>query len=159
MFIETDCLEIVTKVPQSNPAADFMARKCGFRPIFERDRAWQDGSAIRYFLLAFDDWRAQDNTLDSEGHAFHDIIEAAKRAKGSELPIHPDDDAHDRAAGAAVLMAKAGNPRKAVWAYNRWATLAGYQTVELLSEAPPVIDIQDAVLGLKDGQLEVLQCR
>lgn len=159
MFTATDCTEIVTRCPEPNRAADFMVRKCGFRPIFERQGAWSDGSAIRYFWLSFEDWRAQDETLAAEGHAFHEIIEQAKRDAGSELPIHPDDEAHDRAAGAAALMAKAGQPRKAVSTYNRWASLAGYAPIALLSEAPPIIDIQDAVLGLNSGALEVLLCR
>lgn len=159
MFTATDCLEIVTKCPEPNRAADVMVRRCGFRPLFERAGAWEDGSAIRYFWLSLEDWRGQDPVIVDEGEAFHDLIERAKRERGSELPIHPDDEAHDRAAGAAMLMAKAGQVRKAVWSYNRWAMLAGYAPVKLLSETPPVIDIQDAVLGLRGGALEVLLCR
>lgn len=159
MFTATDCVEIVTKCPEPNRAADFMARRAGYRPLFERLGAWEDGSAIRYFWLTFEDWRGQDPTLAEEGHAFHEIIERAKRDAGSALPIHPDDEAHDRAAGAACLMFKAGQTRKAVTTYNRWASLAGYAPVSLLSEAPPMIDIQDAVLGLRAGKLEVLLCR
>lgn len=159
MFTATDCTEIVTRVPEPNKAADSAARRTGFRPIFERRAAWADGSAVRYFWLPFEDWRAQDDTLVAEGHAFHELVEQAKREKGSELPTHPDDEAHDRAAGAAFLMAKAGQPRKAVSTYNRWASLAGYAPLALLSESPPIIDIQDAVLGLRNGALEVLLCR
>jgi hypothetical protein len=158
MFVETSCTEIVTKVPQSNRAADFMVRKCGFRPMFERSRAWEDGSDIRFFWLSIEDWRAQDKAIGPEGQAFHELIETAKREAGSTLPTHPDDEAHDRAAGLAVLMAKAGQPAKAVWIYNRWAAFAGYERVALVSEEPPIIDIQDAVIGLKNGELEVLEC-
>lgn len=159
LFTTTDCTEIVTRCPEPNRAADFMVRRCGFRPLFERQGAWAGGAAIRYFWLSFEDWRAQDPVIAAEGHTFHDLIEAAKRERGSELPVHPDDEAHDRAAGASVLMAKAGQARKAVATYNRWASLAGYAPIALLSDAPPIIDIQDAVLGLRDGALEVLLCR
>lgn len=159
MFTRTDCTEIVTRCPEPNKAADFMVRRCGFRPLFERAGAWADGSSIRYFWLSFEDWRAQDAVIAQEGHAFHELIETAKHEAASALPVHPDDDAHDRAAGAAVLMAKAGQARKAAWSYNRWAALAGYAPVALLSETPPILDIQDAVLGIRDGALEVLLCR
>lgn len=159
MFTSTDCVELVTRCPEPNRAADLMVRRCGFRPIFERPGAWEDGSAIRYFWLAFEDWRAIDPLIAAEGRAFHHLIERAKHVAGSRSPTHPDDPAHDRAAGAASLMAKAGQPRKAVLTYNRWAELAGYAPIVLLSEAPPIIDIQDAVLGLSDGELEVLLCR
>lgn len=159
LFTTTDCAEIVTKAPASNPAADFMARRAGFRPLFRREAAWPDGSAITYFTLTLDEWRGMDATLPDEGHAFHELIETAKRSTGSALPIHPDDDAHDRAAGLSALMARGGQPQKAVWAYNRWAALAGYAPVRLLSLDPPIIDIQDAVLGLRAGELEVLICR
>lgn len=159
MFTTTDCVEIVTRCPEPNRAADFMVRRCGFRPLFERQGAWVDGSAIRYFWLPFEDWRGQDPAISAEGHAFHETIERAKRERDSSLPIHPDDAAHDRAAGASVLMARAGQARKAVSTYNRWASLAGYAPIALLSEAPLIIDVQDAVLGLSSGALEVLLCR
>jgi hypothetical protein len=159
MFAATDCLEIVTKVPVTNRPADMMARRVGFREAFRRPGAWEDGSDIAYFALTLDDWRAKDEAALSEGRAFHAMLEAAKISAGSEGPTHPDDDAHDRAAGAAMMMARAGNYRKAVWSYCRWARFAGYQPIELVSEAPPVIDVQDALLTVQGGIVEVLTCR
>jgi hypothetical protein len=159
LFTRTEAVEIVTKVPGSNRGADLMARRLGFQSMFERQGAWPDGSKIEYWGLSLDRWRALDKTLPGEGRAFHDLLEAAKSAAGSALDTHPDDDAHDRAAGLAVLMAKAGQVRKAAWAYNRWARFAGYQLIELLSEAPAVIDVKDAIVAVRDGELEVLKCR
>jgi hypothetical protein len=159
LFTATDCMEIVTRAPGSNRPADFMARRAGFEPIFTREKAWQDGSAITYFSLTFDNWRGRDPEIAAEGRVFHQTLEAAKSAAGSAREIHPDDDAHDRAAGAAVMMLKAGQHRKAVWTYSRWARLAGYEPVELVNEAPAIVDIRDAVITVRNGGLEVLKCR
>lgn len=159
LFAATDCTEIVTKTAGSNRAAAIMARRAGFRPIFTRKAAWHDGTDLTFYSLSLDDWMTRDETLPAEGHAFHEMIEAAKHEAGSELPIHPDDDAHDRAAGAAVLMMLAGQAAKAAWIYSRWACLAGYQTIELINDDPPVLDVRDALVTVKAGRLEVLECR
>lgn len=159
MFVETDCTELVTKVAGSNRPADLMARRAGFSLLFERAGAWEDGSDLRFFGLTIDVWLSRDEALAAEGQAFHRKLEAAKAAAGSRLPAHADDLAHDRAAGAAALMAKRGNPAKALWTYNRWARLAGYQTIQLLSSAPPTFDIGDAVLTFRNDEMEILKCR
>lgn len=159
LFTKTDATEIVTKTPGSNRAAAIMARRAGFRPLFVRKAAWPDGSDLTFYVLTLDEWMQRDPTLAGEGHAFHEMLEAAKRQAGSQLPKHPDDPTHDRAAGAAALMAKAGQAAKAAWIYSRWACLAGYQTIELVQDEPPVIDVRDALVTVKDGTLEVLECR
>lgn len=158
MFTRTDCGEIVTKVAGSNPAARLMAVRAGFRLLFTREAAWPDGTDLNHFTISLDEWLNLDPTLKGEGEAFHDLLETAKTQAGSTAPTHPDDAAHDRAAGAASLMARAGQPSKAVWFYNRWAAFAGYQTIELKSEDPPVIDVRDAIVGVREGHLEVLEC-
>jgi hypothetical protein len=159
VFASTDCLEITTKVPASNKAADLMARRAGFAPIFTRSAIWPDGSDVTYYSLTLDTWRARDPELVVEGYNFHVMLEEAKAAAGSALKTHPDDDAHDRAVGAAVLMALAGNAGKAVWIYNRWARLAGYQTIEQVSVAPVLIDVRDAIVGVAGDTMEVVLCR
>jgi hypothetical protein len=158
MFTATDATEILTKVAGSNKPADLMCRRVGFAPAFTRKAAWCDGSDLTYFVLTLDAWRARDDLLLEEGWAFHAAIDAAKRACGSTLPTHPDDDAHDRAVGAACLMAKAGNSRKAIHLYNRWARFAGYQPGALINDAPATFDIGDAVIAF-NPDLEILKCR
>jgi hypothetical protein len=159
MFTATDCAEIVTKAADSNRAAQFMALKAGFRVVFRREGAWQDGSGLNHYALTLDEWTARSGGALEAGRRFHDMLTDAKAKDGSALPVHADDDAHDRAAGAAVLMFEAGQAVKAVWSYNRWAAFAGYRDIELASEAPPAIDARDALIGLRDGKVEVLECR
>jgi RimJ/RimL family protein N-acetyltransferase len=158
VFAGTDAREIVTRVPANNPHADLAAARCGFSERFTRRDAFTDpdGRAwdVSYQGLDIDGWMMRSETALAEGRAFHEVIEGA-RGQSS----HPDDEAHDRAAGAAALMIRAGNPRKGVWIYNRWARLAGYAPIALISEAPLAIDVVDAVIGIRAGEMEILLCR
>jgi hypothetical protein len=158
LFTRTDCIEVQTKIPQANSAAVGLARLAGFDPIFSRKGVW-DGDDVVYGSLTLDRWLARDGEIASYGRWFHDRLDAGKAEAGSERPSHEDEDCHDRAVGAAMLMCRAGNTRKAVWTYNRWARLAGYQTIELISEVPPVLDVRDAVVEVRGDDMEVLLCR
>lgn len=158
LFVHTDAAEIVTKVPGSNKPADLMARRAGFALSFVRAKAWEDGGDLAFYTLPLEAWLAGDPVALAEGRAFHEALEAAKAAAGSERPSHDDDEAHDRAVGAACLMAKAGNHGKAAWFYNRWARFAGYLPARLIPQAP-LVDIGDAILTFRDNRMEILQCR
>jgi len=162
LFSATDCLRVVTKVPAGNIAAASHAKRCGFEPIFSRSAMWPgpDGPEdVSFQALTFDAWKGRDTQVAVEGRWFHDALEAAKIAAGSAREIHEDDEAHDRAVGAAVLMFKAGNPVKAATLYNQWAALAGYAPLTVLSLTPLVIDVVDAVVEVASQNMEVLQCR
>lgn len=163
IFTKTPALQVVTKCPACNPGALGLARAIGGTLLFERDGAWPlpDGSmgSVTYMGLTLDAWKRKDPEIATVGLRFHDALEAAKHADASELPDHLEDEAHNRAVGAAYLMILAGNVRKGVWTYNRWALLAGYQTIEVVSEQPPVLDIKDALVSLEGGRMEVLKCR
>jgi hypothetical protein len=163
MFTATDAREIVTRVPAHNRAAALAATLCGFQERFAREGAFHthEGElvAVSYQARTFDAWWTADPVAHKAGRVFHEQLEKAKAKAFSGLPEHADDEAHDRAVGAACLMVAAGNPRKGVWAYNRWARLAGYQPIVLLSENPIAIDVRDAIVGVKNGSMEVLRCR
>lgn len=158
MFTRTDCEKIVSQVPDNNRAAQALAKAARFRTMFHR----QDGllGPTQYVGLTIDEW-AQDNAdLEADGEWFHDTLEAAKKDYGSSRPVHAHDPAHERAVGAAVRMFKAGNAQKAIGFYNRWARLAGYEPIYLISTQPLVINVIDAIVGLnKDNEMEVLLCR
>lgn len=158
VFTHTDALEIVTKCPDDNGAARMAASIVGFRERFRREDAWKPGVGISYQVFSLDDWFVRDDAVREAGHAFHEQLEEAKAAAGSTLPVHGDDEAHDRAVGAAVLMIRAANMAKAVAFYNRWAIFAGYATIEALSQN--LVDVRDAIVEVRgDGQMGVLRCR
>jgi hypothetical protein len=152
LFTETDCLKIVTKVPDDNPRAKGLARAAGFREIFRSGK-------VSCQELTFDRWKTMDDVIAEKGHWFHEKLEQIKRDAGSVLPVHDDDDSHDRAVGATALMCLANNAAKGVFTYNAWARLAGYQQIDLLSMTPPVIDVKDAIVQIRNGDMEVMLCR
>lgn len=157
VFSETDCLEIVTKCPDDNGGARLAAELIGFRERFRREDAWEPGVGVSYRAFSLDDWFMRDPECLAAGRAFHGALEIAKIASGSTLPIHPDDVAHDRAVGAACLMIRGGQVAKGVAFYNRWAIFAGYATIAQISDT--LIDVQDAIIEVRGGQMEVLRCR
>lgn len=157
MFTRTDCIRIFSHCPDSSPAALGLA-KAGRAAMWFRktNDLLGPGQVVRWDVL---EWMTAEPNNEAEGNAFHDMLEATKAANGSELPKHEDDPWHDRAVGAAVMMCKRGQPTKGVALYNMWAIAAGYAPIALLSEKPPVVDVVDAVVGLNDGELEVMLCR
>lgn len=160
MFTMTDCLEIVTKCPDDNAGARMAAGVMGFRERFRREIAWppEDPSVgVSYRVFTLDDWIARDKECLAEGRRFHAALEEAKLAAGSDLPVHPDDDAHDRAVGATVLMARTGQLAKAIGSYNRWAVFAGYQSIAQVGHN--LVDVRDAVVEIFNGEMRVLSVR
>jgi hypothetical protein len=166
MFTRTDAREIVTRIPDDNAGAGAAAALCGFKQRFRREKAFMSVVAgrlvdVSYQALTIDDWAGRDPQALEAGEAFHERIAAARRARagGSALTDHPEDLAHDRAAGAACLMIGVGNARKGVWAYNRWAALAGYAPIAVLTDQPLVIDLGAGVIaGVTNGEMEILSC-
>lgn len=157
MFTRTDCQAITSKVPASNRAAKGFALAGGLKTIFKRDDAAL--GPCEYVELDVMRWAMGCAGLEREGEAFHAFLTAAKEQAGSVLQVHDHDAAHDRAVGAAFLMIRRGQPVKGVNFYNRWALLAGYATIEIVSLSPVTIDVRDAVLSLSENGLEMLLCR
>lgn len=147
VFCETDAVEIVTKVPDDNRGAAVACAKTGFRERFHREN-------VSYRSLSIEGWALGDPLCRERGQAFHDTLEAAKIASGSELPVHSEDPAHDAVVGAAMMMRDLS---KGVDFYNIWATFAGYATIAIVG--PNLVDIRDAIIEVRDGDVGVLQCR
>lgn len=152
MFLNTDCLEILSKAPHDNPAAKRWAQLSGGKLRFVRHDCWdgaQGPCGIDFFGLTLEDWIERNATmLYSEGRRFH----AALPDNGT----HAEDSAHDCAVGTSLLMAQHGQLIKAVVLYNRWARFAGYSEIKLVSMEPPVIDLGTCSVKLVGDTLEVL---
>lgn len=148
MFARTDCTEIWTKCPDDNPGARMAALKCGFKEVFRRENCWGDGCGVSYQSLTIDTWAMRDAEALKTGHAFHEQLEAVQ---GSS---HPEDEAHDRAVGAALLMVRARQVQKGVSWFNRWASFAGYAPVQALSV--DTIATGDAIIEVGDSEIRVL---
>lgn len=110
MFCSTDCIEIATRVPTANKAALGLARLGGFVRSFALDNDPLFGGRVDFYSLTLDRWRQTEPALNSGAG---EMEEAALRARN-----------------AARLMVDGGNPHKASFYYNRWASLAGFPPME-----------------------------
>jgi hypothetical protein len=163
LFTATDCCEALTKVPDGNAAALGAARALGFTKAFRLENGWPnpDGtfSGVDCWRLPIWKWIEKDGDAEKAGAWFHERLEELTREAGKTIPVHYEEPAHNRAAGAAVLMYRAGNPVKATNIYNSWARFAGFPQVKLLSINPVILDMDQVVIGVSGDNMEVLKCR
>jgi len=148
-FLQTDATELVTFVPATIPHAKLLARRMGFRFLFNRAAIWPvngERHGMEFYSLSIDDWIAS-GVCQAAGAAFHDRLH-----NSLHVTAHARDPIHDAYVGAAVEMIRAGNARKAITFYNRWARFAFYEPVEILSEVPLRIDIRQCVLRVEGDQ-------
>lgn len=123
MFTLTDCERIVTKVHVDNRHTQI------FTAQFFKKRG-RTGDHF-YYSMDIDDWVITDSECQKAGDEFHALL--------GEHKDHDDDKTHDCFAGYAWLTAKTGNVFKAQMHYNKWAVMAGYEPLLILSERPLVI--------------------
>jgi hypothetical protein len=153
MFCATGAMELMTRVPKGNLAARALARSIHGVYCFTNPAGWaRDGKAIPadVFSLTIHDWLRTSPLLEKRGAWFHRRLEEEFAAAGARELAHPDDAVHDRYVGAAVEMLFGGQLDKAVIFYNRWASMAGYVPISIISRAPVTIDIGSALI-IKSG--------
>ncbi len=153
VFLTTNTYEIVTKTPGCNLGAIGAARAMGFRRLFTRDGAWRKHGLtypLMYWELDIDDW-ITSGQCRKEGQDFHELVGSVFPGK----PHHGPDDVHDCYVGAAVCMVRAKQTEKALLFYNRWARLAGYAQLAVISESPLVIDAQEFLIEVVGGDYEL----
>lgn len=151
MFTATDCAEILTRIPEGHVAATALARAMGFSLQFTTlpeclFRSRRVPCAIH--SLSLQDWVRRSGGLEERGADFHDWLNT--QCHGT--PHEPDAD-HNRIVGAALSMIEAGQVRKGVLFYNRYAFAARHQPIVLLGEDPPRIKFDAGVLTMKNGEI------
>lgn len=157
LFTATDALEIATCVPDGADAADKWAQIAGFREQFRRERFFPlmgETVGASFRSLAYADWVMRAPDMRPIGEALHQVLSAA----GAHID-HGEDEAHDRWVGATLAGCNEGNAVKAISLYNNWASLAGYQTAQILTLNPLVVDIGNAVLQHTHERLDVLHVK
>lgn len=137
MFINTDCMRILSKARPDNTGACQLAervlRQKGFNGVYN------------YYSLEYMEWVENDPSLKAAGDRFHECVK--------ESTNHGDDDTHDYHAGGALLLCEASNALKAQQVYNYWAIASGYEPMTIDSLNPLIISVG----GLRVGfPLEVL---
>lgn len=141
MFTRTDCMEILTRVPQNNEPARMMVSLV--HGIYEFVEGEFNGHKLDHYALRYNDWLRTAPELESLGAQFHVMLDEEAIRLGVELHTHDPSSFHDRVVGATYSMILSGNVDKGIILYNRWARSAGYKTIGLVSREPLVIDAQD----------------
>ncbi len=160
MFVHTECQEIVTKVPDDNIAALGAARAKGFATSFRLETGWTTPEGLRTGMaimrLPLSKWIGKDDLVEAKGVWFHERLEELTK---NAIPVHYDEAAHNRAVGASIMMAQAGNILKAIGSYNVWARIAQYPLIKPLSLVPLIIDMDQAIIEFKGNDMEILKCQ
>lgn len=159
MFTRTDCVELVTKVPEGNRRAGQLAALAHFHECFVAPVAPGHATRARYLSLPLDTWAVHGCGLAAVGQWFHDAFDQMRAADALSLPAHPDDPTHNQFVGAAILMIDGGQVEKGIGFYNRWARWVGYPTIGLVTLTPPVLDLgAGIVVEVRGREMEVLSC-
>lgn len=162
MFTRTDAVEIFTRVPNGNLAARALVRAIhGEYQLTNRTGWFKDRQSIPadWFSLSAERWINTSPSLIARGIWFHERLEEEYARLGKIEEIHEEDETHNRIVGAAVEMIMGGQIQKAARYYNRWATMSGYEPINVLSTKPVIIDIRDAILLASGDEFKVIKCR
>jgi hypothetical protein len=148
-FVKTDAIELLTMVPGNMPHAKLMARRNGFRHLFDRPKLWHVSGErfdVGFYRLTLEEW-IMTGIHSEAGRKYHNRLHHELGAND-----HPDDPVHDSFVGAAIEMVLSGNVTKGIDTYNRWARFALYQPVRVISTDPLRIDIKQCVLRVDGDQ-------
>tara|TARA_R110002020_G_scaffold245614_1_gene459331 strand:- start:34 stop:762 length:729 start_codon:yes stop_codon:yes gene_type:complete len=122
-FLALDVQKLYSSACESNPAAKRLMKRCGFREEFSSPSRFGGGRVETFYSLDIDTYIRSNPLLREMGEEFHSLVE--------ETTNHGEDEVHDYYAGAAVAFIRCANYAKAEEVYNRWALLAGYETLEV----------------------------
>lgn len=159
MFTKTDACELMTQCPQGNVPAKAGARAVGCTHVFTTRPVWLMGEklvAVDIYSILIHHWVKIADHLVGIGEKFHDDLEQKYMESGKIIEIHEEDETHNRYVGATFEMIKYGQVAKAVSFYSRWAIMARYEPIKVLSFNPLVIDIRDSRLKVENGDFEVM---
>jgi hypothetical protein len=163
IFTKTSCAIVQTQVPVFNRPAEVLAKSVGGRLWFERKKVWPtvEGAVdIRVYIMTIYDWLAtKPKPVMETGRLFHVKLEEEYERHDFVHQSHPDDEAHDLAVGAAVEMIRGGEPEKGIVLYNRWARVAGYQQINLISKNPVLLDMGESMIHVTGDTFKVVKCR
>jgi hypothetical protein len=156
MFAATDCVELLTRVPEGHVAASTLTLMMGFRHQFKTPPECRFRGKLvpcDIYSLTLQDWALRAPEVEERGAAFHEWL----NTKVSGQP-HEPDPAHNRVVGIALDMINEGQPVKATFWYNRWAFTARHKLITLLGVDPVQVKFDAGVLTCEDGHISVEPC-
>lgn len=158
MFTKTDAFELITKCPDGNIASKAGARAVGCSNVFRTRPTWSTEKglvSVDIWSILLQHWIKQTPEMTAIGADFHDKLEQ-KYALLGKKDAHGADEVHNQYVGATIEMILNGQVNKAVCFYNRWAKLSGYQLISVNSYEPLVINIQESLLRVENGDFEIV---
>jgi hypothetical protein len=160
-FTRTDAYELTTRIPNSHVAAKKAALSAGFQFYMSHEKACKfEGNIddIDVYNITLSNWIIGSEHLENLGRVIHEMMHDAAEKLHIDTPPHGDLISHNKFVGAAYLMVCAGQIKKGVAVYNRFAMMARHRTIALVSENPPVIRFDIGLLHIKPGgELEVVR--
>lgn len=134
LFTKTDCMRVVSVIPDNNPAAKHLAESCGMELQYSRKYAFKkDGNeyGLKYYHMTIYDyiWGNEKEYLPY-GETFHEQVDRVHLSQGTDS--HPEDVAHNVMAGFCYFTVLNGDYLKAFMLYNEWAKVSGYQPLKYL---------------------------
>ena len=161
IFTQTDCYEVITRIPRKHVGARKLAQSVGMTFEFAVDGGcvWRgERQAVDIYSYRIQDWIKQANELEPIGAIFHEKLHREAKRLGITDSGHPDWPDHDRYVGATWEMAKAGQVAKGVSFYSRWAIAARHSPIRLISLNPPEIEMDIGILTLRGDEIGVRRC-
>lgn len=159
MFTKTDAYELMTKCPDGNILAKLGARNVGCNLQFRTGEIWPTNGgkvSVDVYSILIQQWGVKAPKLEETGHQFHECLINQYEKLGRNINVVANDDTHDRYVGAAIEMLRGKQIGKAVNFYNRWAVMAGYMPISVLSMEPLILDISEAKIRISDNNFEVI---
>jgi hypothetical protein len=159
MFTKTDAFELLTQCPEGNLASKAGARAVGCTYQFTTRPVWlMQGKLVpvEIWSIVIQNWVKLSKSIEKSGIWYHNILEEQYKELNKKIEIHEEDSVHNKYVGATVEMIRSGFIAKALAFYNRFAVLARYVPIKVLSLNPLVIDIQESVIQVNNDTFEVL---
>ncbi|MGO4316714.1 hypothetical protein [Agrobacterium sp. MCAB5] len=150
MFTRTDCVEIVTRVPDGNVAADALTRLAGFSLLYRLDdQQAQSGCAggVKFYRWDVLSWISSAPRIEAVG------ADIAERIGGPSIPVL------HRHVGALIAMASHGQSGKGVALFNSFARLTGFAQSNVISASPVVLAIGQSLVSIDGQSTEVISCQ
>lgn len=153
MFTHTDCVDLITRVPQGHIAAKALTEMNGFRHEFTTppDTMFRERLVpCHIYCLTIHEWAKRVEGMEELGAQFHEWL----TAQVGEGTPHEPDPAHNRIVGVALAMAQSGQVAKGVVWYNRCSLAARHPTIALVGLDPPQIKFDAGILTVTPQGLQ-----
>lgn len=157
MFTATDCVDLITRVPQGHVAAKTLTEAMGFRWQFDTPPECLfrgEMVPVHIYTLTLQEWSVRASWVEEEGAEFHQWL----NRQVDEGTPHETDPGHNRTVGIALAMMRAGMVAKGVVWYNRAALAARHKTIALVGLDPPQVRFDAGILTMSGGKLHYEPC-